>query len=90
MTYNLRPGETLRVDTGCVVAFQPSVQFNIQFVGGFKNALFGGEGLFLASLTGPGQVILQTLPFSRLVGRIAATLPRTTSGGGGGFFGDEN
>ncbi len=90
MTYNLRPGETLRVDTGCVVAFQPSVQFNIQFVGGFKNALFGGEGLFLASLTGPGQVILQTLPFSRLVGRIAATLPRASSGGGGGFFGDEN
>lgn len=68
----LRQGETLRVDTGCLVAFEPSVDYDIQFVGGFKNALFGGEGLFLAKLTGPGLVYLQSLPFSRLADRIIA------------------
>lgn len=68
----LRPGETLRVDTGCIVAFQPSVQYDIQFVGGFKNTLFGGEGLFFATLTGPGNIWLQSLPFSRLADRIRA------------------
>jgi uncharacterized protein (AIM24 family) len=66
----LQPGERLRVDTGCLVAMQPSVDYDIQFVGGFKNALFGGEGLFLAQLTGPGIVYLQSLPFSRLADRI--------------------
>ena len=70
--------ETLRVDTGCLVAFPPSVDYDIQFVAGFKNALFGGEGLFLAKLTGPGTVYLQSLPFSRLADRIAAA---TRSGG---------
>jgi uncharacterized protein (TIGR00266 family) len=69
---NLGPGETLRVDTGCLVAFAPTVDYDIQFVGGFKNALFGGEGLFLAKLTGPGLVYLQSLPFSRLADRILA------------------
>lgn len=69
---NLGPGESLRVDTGCLVAFAPSVDYDIQFVGGFKNALFGGEGLFLARLTGPGLVYLQSLPFSRLADRIVA------------------
>lgn len=68
----LQAGETLRVDTGCLVALAPSVQYDIQFVGGFKNALFGGEGMFLASLTGPGPVLLQSLPFSRLADRILA------------------
>jgi uncharacterized protein (AIM24 family) len=68
----LAHGQSLRVDTGCVVALQPSVQFEIQMAGGFKNALFGGEGLFLAHLTGPGYVYLQTLPFSRLADRIVA------------------
>ena len=68
----LQPNETLRVDTGCLVAFAPSVTYDIQFVGGFKNALFGGEGLFLANLTGPGLVYLQSLPFSRLADRIFA------------------
>ena len=68
----LGPGETLRVDTGCLVAFQPSVSYDIQFVGGIKNTLFGGEGLFLATLTGPGKVWLQSLPFSRLAGRVLA------------------
>lgn len=69
---DLSPGERLRVDTGCLVAFSPSVNYNIQFVGGFKNALFGGEGIFFATLTGPGMVYLQSLPFSRLADRIFA------------------
>ena len=68
----LQAGENLRVDTGCLVAFSPSVNYDIQFVGGFKNALFGGEGLFLAKMTGPGLVYLQSLPFSRLADRIFA------------------
>jgi uncharacterized protein (TIGR00266 family) len=68
----LAAGETLRVDTGCLVAFAPSVDYDIKFVGGFKNALFGGEGLFLANLTGPGKVLLQSLPFSRLADRVLA------------------
>ncbi|HUS18602.1 MAG TPA: TIGR00266 family protein, partial [Terriglobales bacterium] len=72
----LGPGETLRVDTGCLVAFQPSVSYDIQFVGGIKNTLFGGEGLFFATLTGPGRVYLQSLPFSRLADRIFASAPR--------------
>jgi uncharacterized protein (TIGR00266 family) len=65
--------ETLRVDTGCIVAFAPSVDYDIQFIGGFKNAMFGGEGLFLARLAGPGTVYLQSLPFSRLADRIVAS-----------------
>lgn len=67
----LKQEEKLRVDTGCLVAFSPDVDYDIKFVGGFKNALFGGEGLFLANLTGPGKVYLQSLPFSRLADRIA-------------------
>ncbi len=70
--WDLGPGEILQVDTGCLVAFAPSVDYDIQFVGGFKNALFGGEGVFLARLTGPGKVYLQSLPFSRLADRILA------------------
>src|SRR3989442_6366241 len=62
----LGPGEMLRVDTGCLVALQPSVTYDIQLVGGLKSALFGGEGLFFASLRGPGKASLQSLPFSRL------------------------
>lgn len=69
---DLTAGETLRVDTGCLVGFETSVDYDIQFVGGFRNALFGGEGLFLARLTGPGRVYLQTLPFSRLADRVVA------------------
>jgi uncharacterized protein (TIGR00266 family) len=69
----LAPGEVLRVDTGCIVAFQNSVDYDIKFVGGFKNTLFGGEGLFFATLTGPGDIWLQSLPFARLADRIAAT-----------------
>src|SRR5207237_6409229 len=68
----LKTGEKLRVDTGCLVAFDPSVDYDIQFVGGIKTALFGGEGLFFAAMTGPGRVWIQTLPFSRLTDRIYA------------------
>jgi uncharacterized protein (TIGR00266 family) len=78
--FDLVPGQTLRVDTGCIVAFEESVRYDIQFVGGFKNALFGGEGLFLATLAGPGKCILQTLPFSRLAGRILGATREGTGG----------
>jgi uncharacterized protein (TIGR00266 family) len=73
----LGAGETIRVDTGCIVAFQPSVSYDIQFVGKIKSALFGGEGLFFATLRGPGRVWLQSLPFSRLADRIYAAAPQT-------------
>jgi uncharacterized protein (TIGR00266 family) len=72
---DLAPGEVLRVDTGCVVAFQPSVDFDIQYVGKLKSALFGGEGLFFATLRGPGRVWLQSLPLSRLANRIVMAAP---------------
>jgi uncharacterized protein (TIGR00266 family) len=82
-------GETLRVDTGCLVAMEESVDYDIQMVPGIKTALFGGEGLFFVKLTGPGRVVLQTLPFSRLADRIIAAAPR--AGGGrreeGGILG---
>jgi len=68
----LKAGEKVRVDTGCLVAFDPTVDYDIELVGGIKTALFGGEGLFLASMTGPGRVWIQTLPFSRLADRILA------------------
>lgn len=71
----LKAGETLRVDTGCLVGMEPSVDYDIQMVPGIKTALFGGEGLFFVKLTGPGRVILQTLPFSRLADRIIAAAP---------------
>jgi len=86
----LKPGETLRVDTGCLVAFEPTVDYDVQMIGGFKNALFGGEGLFVATLSGPGTVYLQSLPFSRLADRIIAASRRNTgeSRGIGGIGGD--
>jgi uncharacterized protein (TIGR00266 family) len=90
----LGPGETLRVDTGCIAAFSVSVDYDIQFTGGFKNSLFGGEGMFLASLTGPGTVYLQSLPFSRLADRIFAASrfqqrgeQKGVAGIGGGLLG---
>ncbi len=79
MERELKAGEQLRIDTGCVVGYQPSVTFDVQYVGKLKTALFGGEGLFFAVLTGPGKIILQSLPFSRLAGRIFAAAPQ---GGG--------
>jgi uncharacterized protein (TIGR00266 family) len=77
---DLAPGETLRVDTGCLVALQPSVTYDIQFVGKIKTALFGGEGLFYATLSGPGKVWLQSLPLSRLADRIYKAAPRVGRG----------
>ena len=71
----LEPGRTLFIDTGCVVALTPNVNFEIQYVGKIKTALFGGEGLFFAKLTGPGPVWLQSLPFSRLADRILEFAP---------------
>lgn len=70
MERELQPGELLKVDTGCIVAFTHNVDYDIQFVGGIKNTLFGGEGVFFATLRGPGRVWIQTLPISRLAGRI--------------------
>jgi uncharacterized protein (TIGR00266 family) len=67
---DLRPGELLKIDTGCIVAFTANVNYDIQFVGGIKNTLFGGEGVFFATLRGPGTVWIQTLPISRLASRI--------------------
>ena len=73
----LGAGETLRLDTGCLVAFERQVDYDIQTVPGIKTALFGGEGLFFASLTGPGKVWIQSLPFSRLASRVYAAAPQT-------------
>ena len=67
---DLHPGEMVKIDTGCIVAFTPSIDYDIQFVGGIKNTFFGGEGLFFATLRGPGRVWIQTLPVSRLASRI--------------------
>ena len=86
----LAQGETIRVDTGCIVAFSPSIDYDINFVGGFRNALFGGEGLFIAKLTGPGKIYLQSLPLSRLADRLRAALRVSTGekSGAAGFGGD--
>lgn len=90
----LRPGEVLRVDTGCIVAYTQEVDYDIKFVGGVKNMLFGGEGVFFATLKGPGDVWLQTLPISRLASRVLAygTSTRKEEGGilGSIFNGDGN
>src|SRR3712207_1729030 len=76
--FNLRPGEVLQVDTGCIVGFDESVGYDIQFVGGIKTAIFGGEGLFLATLTGPGRVVVQSMTLEKLRRELA---PATTGGG---------
>ncbi len=98
--YTLEPGQVLKVDTGHVAMFEPTVQFDIEMVRGFRNILFGGEGLFLATLRGPGRVWLQTMPAMNLAKKIANYLPRTNNGGGsqgglgnlgnlGNFFGND-
>jgi len=79
--HELKPGQTLAVDTGCLVGFQESVDYDIRTVSGIKTALFGGEGIFLAHLTGPGTVYLQTLPFSRMANRIISAAGFTGSRG---------
>ena len=73
---DLKPGERLDVDTGCVVAFHDTVDMDLRTVGGIKSMFFGGEGMFLATLTGPGKVWLQSLPFSRMAGRMLAAAPQ--------------
>ena len=92
---DLAAGQILRVDTGCLVAFNDSIDYDIKFIGGFRNALFGGEGLFLATLTGPGKVYLQSLPFSRLADRVLASAKfqqtgekKGVAGIGGDILGD--
>lgn len=75
--FDLAPGEEMKVDTGCIVAFQESVDYDIKFVGSIKSAFFGGEGLFYAMLKGPGRVFLQSLPLSRLADRIYKAAPQT-------------
>jgi len=77
----LRAGEVLKVDTGCIVGFTKDVDYDIEFIGGIKNSVFGGEGLFYATLRGPGVVYIQSLPFSRLADRIIASAPK--AGGSG-------
>jgi uncharacterized protein (TIGR00266 family) len=77
----LAPGELVRVDTGCIVALQPSVNYEIEYVGKIKSALFGGEGLFFATLRGPGRIWLQSLPLSRLANRIVSAVPGLGRGG---------
>ena len=79
----LAAGELLRVDTGCIVALQPSVTYDIEYVGKIKTALFGGEGLFFATLRGPGRIWLQSLPLSRLANRIVSAVPGMVRGGRG-------
>lgn len=77
---DLAPGEVLRVDTGCLVAMTQDVDYDIEYVGGVKSAIFGGEGFFFAKITGPGHVWLQSLPFSRLAGRIYKSAPQNNAG----------
>ena len=85
----LAPGEVLHVDTGCVAAFTPSVNFDLESVGGVKSMLFGGEGVFFARLTGPGKVWIQSLPFSRLAGRMMqAAMGRGQNRGEGSVLGE--
>ena len=84
----LASGQTLRLDTGCLVALQPTVTYDITPARGIKNAIFGGEGLFLATLQGPGTVWVQSLPFTRLAGRILANIPSRGSKGEGSVLGE--
>ena len=97
MLRELQPGETLKLDTGCVVAYTQTIDFDIQYVGGIRNTVFGGEGLFFAVLSGPGKIWLQSLPFSRLAGRMLQAAPQRGGSKGegsivpnlGGFFGGD-
>ncbi|KAA0544903.1 TIGR00266 family protein [Bacillus sp. BGMRC 2118] len=81
---DLKPGEKLRIDTGCLVALTREVDYNIEFVGKVKTAFFGGEGLFFATVQGPGTVWIQSLPFSRLADRIFASAPKNGGSTGEG------
>lgn len=83
MKKTLQPGETLRLDTGCLVGFEPTVSYDIQMIKGVKSWVFGGEGVFYAALTGPGNVWIQSLPFSRLASKVFAAAPQTGGRGKG-------
>lgn len=85
--YTLEPNQMLKVDTGCVAMFEPSVSYDIEMVKGFKNMLFGGEGLFLSTLRGPGRVWLQTMPMMNLAKAIAPYLPSAGGSSGGNSSG---
>ncbi len=89
ITYDLGPGQVLKVDTGHVAMFEPTVDFDVEMVRGFKNILMGGEGLFLGTLRGPGKVWLQTMPMMKLAQKVLQYLP-ATSGGSGGSSGGLN
>ncbi len=80
----LAAGEELHVDTGCVVAYTQEVSMEIERAGNIKSMIFGGEGVFFAKLRGPGRIWIQSMPFSRLAGRILANVPVTGSGQGEG------
>jgi uncharacterized protein (TIGR00266 family) len=84
---NLSPGETLKIDTGCLVAMESSINYDIQFVGGIRNAVFGGEGIFFATVSGPGRVWVQSLPFSRLAARVLANYRPAKTETTGGLLG---
>jgi uncharacterized protein (TIGR00266 family) len=95
----LQPDESLKIDTGCLVAFTKEVDYDIKFVGGIKNTLFGGEGVFFAQISGPGKVWIQSLPFSRLADRVIASAPNyggkqkgegSVLGGLGGLINGDN
>jgi uncharacterized protein (TIGR00266 family) len=95
----LQPDESLKIDTGCLVAFTKEVHYDIKFVGGIKNTLFGGEGVFFAQISGPGKVWIQSLPFSRLADRVIASAPNyggkqkgegSVLGGLGGLINGDN
>lgn len=92
--FNLKPGEVLQVDTGCIVAFDESIDYDIQFVGGIKMAIFGGEGLFLATMTGPGRVVVQSLTINKLRRELAPTKTggdeHSPLGALGGIFSSED
>ncbi|MEZ5356192.1 MAG: TIGR00266 family protein [Bryobacteraceae bacterium] len=94
LEFNLAPGESMQVDTGCIVGFEESVHYDIQFVGGVKTALFGGEGLFLATVTGPGRVIIQSMTLEKLRRELAPSRTGGDERSGlaalGGIFGSED
>ena len=83
VVYDLQPGQVLKVDTGHVAMFEPTVQFDVSIIKGFRNILLGGEGLFLANLSGPGKVWLQTMPLMKLAQKVLQYLPAGQGGGGG-------
>jgi uncharacterized protein (TIGR00266 family) len=83
VSYDLQPGQVLKVDTGHVAMFEPTVDFDVTMLRGFRNILLGGEGLFLATLRGPGRVWLQTMPMMKLANKVLQYLPATKGGGGG-------